>query len=216
MNPELKAKLIKIVEEKQIKTDPSHDFQHILRVVNMAEIIATEEGADLEIVVAGALFHDIVSYPKNSPQNKFATDESAELTGNILAEHSDFPQAKIPAVKKCILECSFSKNIMPDTLESKVLQDADVLESTGAVAIMRTFSSGGQMNRPFYEPTDPFRKDAFEHTYANLDLFYKRLFLVENRLHTNKAKQIAARRTKFLHTFLEEFKLELEETGIVT
>ncbi len=216
MDKSLKEKLIKIAKEKQTKDDPSHDFQHILRVTNLAEKIAQEENADIEIVIPAALFHDSVVYPKNSPQSKNETEESAEYAEQVLKNFNEYPQSKIEKVKTCIRQCSFSKGIIPDLLEAKILQDADRLEATGAISIMRTFSSGGQMNHPFYLPEDPFyEKTELIPFSSGVELFYKRLLVVEKGMHTKLAKSIARRRTKFLEDFLAELKLELEESGII-
>ena len=85
-------------------------------------------------------------------------EESAEGAERILSNLDNYPEEKIDKVKTCIMECSFSKNLDPSSLESAILQDADGLEATGAISIMRTYSSTGQMERPFYNPEDPFVK----------------------------------------------------------
>ncbi|MBI5076994.1 hypothetical protein HZB94_01250 [Candidatus Falkowbacteria bacterium] len=96
-------------------------------------------------------------------------------------------------------------------MESKILQDADGLEATGAISIMRTYSSTGQMKRPFYNFENPFCENREPNaTQFALDLFYERLLKVADRMHTKTAKKIAKRRTDFLKKFLNEFKLELE------
>ncbi len=214
MNKKLKEKLILISEKRQTKSDPSHDFQHILRVTNLAVKIGVSVKADLDIIIPAVLFHDTVVYRKDSPKSKNETDESAEVAGKILNKIKDYPKEKIERVKTCIRECSFTKGIIPDLLESKVLQDADRLESMGAVSIMRTFSSGGQMNRPFYDPDDPFCKKGLEGVHSGIWLFYKRLLLIENTIHTIYARKIAKRRTRFLKDFLKEFRQELEESDV--
>jgi uncharacterized protein len=178
----------------------------------MAERITKAEKADLEIVIPAASFHDIIVYPKYDPRSKTETDESAEYAAKILESIKGFPKSKIEKVKIAIRQCSFSKGIMPDLLEAKILQDADRLEATGAISIMRTFSSSGQWKRPFYHPTDPFwkKRNPDAHQYA-LDLFPVRLLQVERSMHTKLAKAIAKRRTQFLRKFLKEFELELKE-----
>lgn len=216
MNTELKQHLLQLAHEHQTKTDPSHDVHHVTRVMNLAEKIAQSVGADLEVVLAAACFHDVIVYPKNSPQSATETDESAALAGTLLAELEGYPKEKIEKVQTAIRQCSFKKGILPDLLEARVLQDADRLEATGAIAIMRTFSSGGQMNRQFYRPEDPFCEQGVpESSGSGLDLFYRRLLVVEERMHTDFAKSLAKRRTEFLHDFLKETRLELEESGIL-
>ena len=216
MPTDIKIRLLEIVRQKQIVTDPSHDINHVIRVMNLAEKIATSVHADMDIVLAAACFHDVIVYPKNSPQSKTETDESADLAGVLLTELDGYPHEKIEKVQLAIRQCSYSKGIVPDLLEAKVLQDADRLEATGAISIMRTFSSGGQMNRPFYRPEDPFCDKGEPVSHASgLDLFYQRLLLVEKGVHTDVARKMAKRRTKFLRAFLKELKIELEESGIV-
>jgi uncharacterized protein len=214
MDKKIRTDLIKIAETKQVKDDPSHDFQHILRVLSLAEAIGQKERADMDVLVPAALFHDIVVYPKNSPKSKNESDESAAVARQILSKVKGYPSSKIPRVEEAIRQCSFEKKIIPESLESRILQDADGLEATGAISIMRTFSSGGQMNRPFYDPKDPFCKDGSVAFRSGLDLFYRRLLIIRERMHTRYARKLALRRTKFLRAFLAEFKTELKESGV--
>lgn len=146
MNTKTTRYLRKIAEDRQIKSDPSHDFEHVIRVLNMATKIGKSVKADLDIVIPAALFHDTVVYRKDSPESRNEANESAEVAAQILEKIKNYPKEKIDKVKICIQQCSFTKGIVPDLLESKVLQDADLLESTGVLSIMRTFSSCGHMN----------------------------------------------------------------------
>ena len=116
MEKSLEKKLIEIAREKQVKNDPSHDFQHILRVFNLAKKIGRSVKADLDIVVPAALFHDIVVYRKDHPNSKNETDESAEVAEKILSNVKNYPKEKIASVKTCIKQCSFTKGIVPDLL----------------------------------------------------------------------------------------------------
>jgi len=212
MNEELRQKLLQIAKEQISSVDVSHDFEHARRVLFNAEKIARKENGDLDIIVPAALFHDVILYPKNSPNTHKSQEESAEAAEKILNKIETFPKEKIEKIKTCILECSFSKGIMPDLWESKILQDSDLLEAVGAIAIMRTYSSTGQVKRPFYCPEDPFCQNRTPDTARfALDLFYARLLKVLDRIHTKTAQAIAERRTKFLLDFLEELKLELVE-----
>lgn len=197
------------------KTDIAHDGTHVQRVINMAILIAEKEHADLEVVIPAAVFHDAVTFRKDDERNKYAPEKSAEFAKAVLQDEKEYPRHKIHHVMLCITECSYSRGIAPSTLESKILQDADRLEATGAIAIMRTFSSGGQMERPFYNPEDPFREDSSPSgTDFSLDLLYKRLFLVCDGMHTATAKSIALRGQEFLKMFEDELRIELGETGV--
>lgn len=217
MNNELRSKLIDIAK-KEIKThDPSHDFSHALRVLKNAEMIAQKEGADMDVVVPASLFHDLIVYPKHLPGSKFEHQQSADKAEYILKEIQEYPKEKIDIVKICISTCSFSKAIKHTLLEAQVLQDADGLEATGAIAIMRTFASSGHWNYPFYDVDDPFcinrEPDLYSKKYA-LDLFFVRLLKVQDRMYTQMAKEMAIKRTKFVRLFLNELNIELRDSVI--
>lgn len=211
MKKKARATLIKIAENKINGDDPSHDLNHALRVLSTAEKIAQEEIADMDVIVPAALFHDIVSYPKNDLRRTQSADESAQTTKDLLESVKDYPKEKIEKVITAIRSCSFSKGIVPDLLEAKILQDADGLEATGVISIMRTFASTGSMKREFYNTDDPFAKKRRpdDMKYA-LDLFFTRLLKIQEKMHTKSAKKIAKRRTVFLEKFLKELDLELK------
>jgi len=210
MNKALRNQLIDLAKKRIKSDDPSHDFEHALRVLSNAERIAREERADLDIIVPAALFHDIVSWPKNHPRATFSSEESAKKLKKILTD-MNYPKDKIKKACYAVQVCSFSKGIVPHLLEAKILQDADFLEATGAIIVMRCFASTGQMKRPFYHPADPFctTRQPAPMKYA-LDVFYDRSFKIESRIHTKAGKQIARRRLKYLRAFLFELKEELE------
>lgn len=187
--------------------DISHDFLHAHRVLLLAEKIGRRESGDLDILVPAALFHDVVNYPKNDPRSKLSSIHSAKLVRRILARKRWYPKAKIPTVADAIERCSFSKCLPKERLEEHILQDADLLESTGAISVARTFASSGQLKRPFYDAADPaarHRKIIKPLTNA-LDLFPSRLSVASQRLHTKTAKKLARRRDLLLRVFYREF-----------
>jgi uncharacterized protein len=151
----------------------------------------------------------VIVYPKNSPKSKQSAEDSAVYARQILQE-MDYDRSKINAVEEAIREHSYCNGIRPKSLESKIVQDADKLECTGAIAIMRTFCSTGQMKRPLYNPTDPFcdSREPETKSYA-LDLFYKMLLNVRDKMNTGTAKRLAEKRTQFLYLFLEQLREEL-------
>jgi uncharacterized protein len=212
MNITLYDHLLEIAETHSHPEDPSHDFSHIKRVLKNVEILAEKEGGDLDVLIPAALFHDVVNYPKNDPRAAKATDESAEWTAELLCSLPEYPANKIEAVYDAISKCSFTKAILPDLLESKILQDADGLESTGAISILRTFASTGQMHRPFYNEEDPFcEQRAPQPQSFALDLFYSRLRKVTERMHTETARKMAISRHEFLDAFLKQLMTELSK-----
>jgi uncharacterized protein len=212
MNAALRQQLIASVEGR-LANDPSHDLGHILRVLCLAERIAAAEGGDLDVLVPAALFHDVIVYAKNDPRSRQAPDESAEVAQAALEACAEYPKEKIGAVVTAIRQCSYSRGVVAESLEGRILQDADRLEATGAIAVMRTFASSGRMGRPFFDPADPFcERRAPKPSAYGLDLFYARLLVVEGGMHTATGRDLARRRTAFLRAFLEELRLELDES----
>jgi uncharacterized protein len=191
---------------------PAHDFQHISRVYKNAELISKqEESVDLDIVLAAALLHDLVVYPKGSSKTINSADDSAEIAKKILLEYKNYPREKIEKVADAIRIHSYSKRLVPKTLEGKILQDADRLDAIGAIGIARTFSVGGSENRSLYNPTDAFCKTErqLDDTQWTLDHIKKKLMILKNSMHTKTAKKIAEERTEFMELFLNQLRKEI-------
>jgi uncharacterized protein len=191
---------------------PAHDFQHIIRVYKNAEMISKqEESVDLDIVLAAALLHDLVVYPKGSSKTINSADDSAEIAKKILLEYKNYPREKIEKVADAIRTHSYSKRLVPQTLEGKILQDADRLDAIGAIGIARTFSVGGSENRSLYNPTDPFCESErqLDDTQWTLDHIKKKLMILKNSMHTKTAKKIAEERTEFMELFLNQLRKEI-------
>lgn len=190
-------------------TDPSHDFLHIRRVVAMAEKLAREEGADPEVVIPAAYFHDFVNVPKNDPRRKMASRLSADAAAEYLLSVG-YRADKMDAIKHAIATHSFSANIMPETIEAKVVQDADRLDGLGAVGIARCFSTGTLMQRPYYDVADPFADNRLhDDTQFGIDHFEVKLFKTAATMQTNAAKAEADRRVVFMRAYLAQLKSEI-------
>ncbi|MFL6338296.1 MAG: HD domain-containing protein [Nitrososphaeraceae archaeon] len=191
---------------------PAHDFEHIIRVYKNAEMISKqEESVDLDIVLAAALLHDLVVYPKGSSKTINSADDSAEIAKKILLEYKNYPREKIEKVADAIRTHSYSKKLVPQTLEGKVLQDADRLDAIGAIGIARTFSVGVSENRSLYNPTDPFYESErqLDDMQWTLDHIKKKLMILKNSMHTKTAKKIAEERTEFMELFLNQLRKEI-------
>jgi uncharacterized protein len=204
------ADIRKEVEAMLAGRDPGHDMEHVGRVYAIAEQIGKEEGADLEILLASALLHDLVVHPKGSEKRSRSADDSAELAEKMLQKRG-WPKDRIERVSYCIRSHSYSKNISPATLEAKILQDADRLDALGAIGIARTFSVGGSEMRKFYNPDDPFCKTGRrpEDAKWTLDHFKAKLLRLEGTMHTASARKMARERTHFMEAFLSQLEREI-------
>ncbi|TLY01262.1 MAG: HD domain-containing protein [Thaumarchaeota archaeon] len=206
MLDKVERKVIKLLDGR----DSAHDFQHIKRVYKNAEVIGRREGADMKILLPAALLHDLVVYPKGSAKTSKSADDSADMAEKLLKSFR-YPQDKIDKICYCIRTHSYSKRLVPATLEAKILQDADRLDALGAIGIARTFSVGGSERRSFYNPDDPFWKSSREldDREWTLDHFRTKLLKLKDSMHTKTAKEMAQERARFMELFIKQLQKEL-------
>lgn len=199
--------------------DPVHDFDHILRVLAMAERIAQAEGADLEIVRAAALLHDAsLSRPGERAALSDASrashhHSSAELARRMLRDEG-WPHDRVEAVLHCIRAHRFRDNREPPrTLEAKVLFDADKLDVLGAIGVARAVAYAALDGQPLHaEPSHGFRTTG-EHApgepHSPYHEFLFKLSKVKDRMHTPTARRIAEERHRAMGEFFERLRGEV-------
>ena len=189
-------------------TDPSHDFLHIRRVVHTALRLAAEEGADAYIVLPAAYFHDFVNVPKNDPRRAQASRLSAEAACEYL-KSIDYPLSYLPGIAHAVAAHSFSAAIPCETIEAKVVQDADRLDGLGAIGVARCFSTSTLMQRPYYDENDVLAENRAPDDRAfAIDHFFVKLFKTAETLQTRSARDEGARRVAFMKNYLAQLKSE--------
>jgi uncharacterized protein len=193
--------------------DPVHDFQHILRVLALAERLGQAEGADLEIVRAAALLHDAAgAVPGAGGQRATHHQASADFARQVL-EAEGWPPERLEAVLHCIRAHRFRGTEAPRTLEAQVLFDSDKLDVLGAVGALRAAGYAALAGQPLTgTPSALFRatgeKEPGEpHTPYHEFLF--KLSRIPERLHTHTARALAAERLAYLAGFFEQLAREL-------
>jgi uncharacterized protein len=194
---------------QSMMADPAHDPGHIRRVVQNALQLAADENADLNVVLPAAWLHDCVIVLKDSPQRSQASRMAAETAVSYLAS-IHYPPQYLDAIAHAIEAHSFSAGIPPQTLEAKVVQDADRLDALGAVGMARTFMVGGALGRTLYHAADPFcRQREPDDRVSTLDHFYTKLFTLAATMQTAAGRAEAERRTAFMQTFLVQLEKEI-------
>ena len=194
--------------KKIISNDSAHDFDHIMRVYKNIEKISKTEKVNKKLVLSAALLHDLVSYPKSDKRSKNSSIESAKKSKTILQKY-DFTEKEIEIVSDAIRDHSFSQNKIPETMEGKILQDADRLDALGAIGIARVFATGGSLNRLFYNPNDPFckKRNPDDKTWT-VDHFFAKLLKLESLMNTKSGKIEAKKRTKVIKEYLKQLQSE--------
>lgn len=190
-----------------------HDWWHIVRVWNMARHLCEIERADFFVVELAALLHDVADWKFHDGDNTVGPRVARE----ILTEHGVEPVV-IDSVTTIVSTLSFKGAGVPtpmETLEGKIVQDADRLDAIGAIGIARTFAYGGNKNREMYnpeqKPTQHDSKEAYFHSNGStINHFHEKLLLLKDRMNTDTAKGIAQSRHEFMEQFLEQFHNEWE------
>ncbi len=178
--------------------DGSHDAAHLIRVWKNARRIRAEEGGDLRLLAAAVLLHDCVAVEKNSPLRAEASRLAAEKASSLLAAEG-WSTEEVAAVAHAILTHSFSANLAPQTLEAKIVQDADRLDAIGMVGAARCFYIAGRMGSGLYDPLDPLAENRLldDKAFA-IDHFEVKLFKLAEGFQTASGARMALERTERL------------------
>ncbi|MGB8819161.1 MAG: HD domain-containing protein [Rhizobiaceae bacterium] len=189
-------------------TDGAHDVAHIARVWKNARHIQKIEGGDDEVLFAATMLHDCIAIEKNDPQARQASRMAADKAAAILAALG-WDEKRLAAVRHAIEAHSFSANLTPQTLEARILQDADRLDSLGMLGVARTFYISGRMGTALYHPDEPVavERQLDDKRYA-IDHFHTKLLKLADGFQTITGAELAkmrhARLLRFLDEFLEE------------
>lgn len=197
--------------QSRSSTDPAHDYLHVQRVFHNAQLILAETPADADVVLVAVLLHELFNYPKGHPDSARSGDVCAEYAATLLEEHA-FPVNKRDLVLDCIRNHSFSKGVVPSHWEGKIVQDADRLDSLGAIGIARCFATSQAMQRPFYHEFDPFAENRTpDDKQYGIDHFYVKLLKLADGMHTGLGRRLASDRTYFMRQYLAQLARELSK-----
>ena len=196
------------------EVDAAHGVTHIERVVQNARGLAAQCGADLDVVLPAAWLHDCVSVAKDSPLRSQASRLAGERASVFLSEQG-YDEGLIAPIRHAIEAHSFSAEISPTTLEAQVVQDADRLDSLGAIGVIRCIQTGTALNRTLYDSNEPFPvKRPADDNVSTIDHFYTKLLKLADTMQTDVGRKEAHRRTDFLRHFLDQLKSELEGESV--
>ena len=194
--------------------DAAHDFEHVLRVLKLAERIGQAEGADMEILRAAVLLHDVARVAEDQGGPCHA-EAGAQRARQILSGH---PQHKVDAVAKAIASHRFRTAVMPEALEARVLYDADKLDAIGAIGVARAYAIAGRCGQRLWAPVaQSYAKRGMEHArgdvadpdHTPVHEFVFKLSRLKDALHTATAREIAAQRHEYMASFFERLANEV-------
>jgi uncharacterized protein len=200
------------------RSGSGHDFDHVLRVLALAQEIATAEGADRTVVSTAALLHDV-------GESEGRVDH--HLRGAAIAREIllDQPPEFVEAVAHAIEAHRFRAEPAPSTLEAQVVSDADKLDAIGAIGVARAFAHAGSRGTALWRT--PWRQIAnaspssqpldagsgprvLGADYTPVHEFVYKLNRIPERLYTATARAIAAERLEFMRAFFDRLDAEMQ------
>ncbi|BBV40421.1 phosphohydrolase [Citrobacter portucalensis] len=192
--------------------DAAHDIFHFRRVWMTAQKLGTDAPVDWLVVLTACYFHDLVSLPKNHPERHRSSVLAAKETCRVLMrDFPDFPRQRLSAVCHAIEAHSFSAKIAPETLEAKIVQDADRLEALGAIGLARVFAVSGALGVSLFDAEDPFaRKRSLDDKQYALDHFQTKLLTLPLTMQTERGRHLAQHNADFLLTYMAKLSAELK------
>lgn len=193
-----------------------HDWTHVERVLNLALRIGNAEKANLEVIQIATYLHDIGRKEEIKSGGDFChAEKGAELASELLRKYN-IAESTISNVVHCIICHRFRNNNIPETIEAKVLFDADKLDSIGAIGIARGFLFAGNAGSGnlYTRNEKELAKMSKDHSFTKEDsaiLEYEiKLRYIKNKIITNTGKKIAENRHTYMVEYFDRFWKEAE------
>lgn len=192
-----------------VPADAAHDINHVRRVVKNVIYLSDIENVNSLVTLPSAWLHDCVAVAKNSPLRAQGSRLAAESATEFLAGVS-YPEELLPEVFHAIEAHSFTAAIPTRSREAAVVQDADRLDSLGAIGIARCLLVGGKLNLQLLSEDDPFCEQREpDDSQFTIDHFYAKLFRLPDTMKTEAGKAEAQRRAKLMQRYLDDLRKEM-------
>lgn len=187
----------------------SHGWDHVQRVTLLAGKIAACEGGDAFIVEVAAILHDIARAEEDRSGGKIChAARGGEMAGKFLSSLG-LDGDRTSRIVHCIEAHRFRNDVSPGTIESKVLFDADKLDSIGAIGIGRAFLFSGEVGARLHNP------DIDVHTtraYSEEDTAYREFIVklrhVRKSMLTREGRRLAKGRHEYMKKFFAQLQAE--------
>ena len=194
-------------------SDSAHDKEHVYRVLyNALEIAKNEENVDYDILITACLLHDIGRKEQFANPRLCHAEVGAEKAYQFLIENH-FDKAFAEKVSRCVLCHRYRNNNEPQTIEEKILFDADKLDVTGAIGIARTLVYKGRVEEPLYLLNVEGRiSDGEKDTSPSFFQEYKyKLEKLYDKFYTSYGSKLAKKRQAAAITFYENILAEVSD-----
>lgn len=211
MKIDILEKIREEVKQKLSGVNSCHEWEHTERVFNLAMHIGKKEGADLEVLGLAAILHDIARKEQDESNGKIDHAERGAVLAREILVRYDLPKEKLENILHCIQSHRYRNDIIPLTIEAKVLYDSDKLDAIGAIGTGRNFSFAGHLGAKVHDKNVNLDKSA---EYTIEDTAYReymvKLRYIKDKIITNEGKKIAEGRHNFQEEFFERLNKEVD------
>ena len=203
--------ICRAVKNKLDKSESSHDLDHTLRVFRNAEQLLTDHPeANPDAVRLAALLHDIARPEEDAGKGGCCHAELSAIQALPILRDAGIPENISAMVINAIRRHRFRKGEAPDTIEAKILFDADKLDSLGAVGLGRAFLFAGHCNARLHNTEGEALAGA---PYSKEDTAYReylvKLRYLPERMFTSGGKKNALERVRFMENFFSTLESEI-------
>ena len=205
--------LCREVAESRGPAKPSHDLEHVRRVVALARHIARAEGADEVLVGCAAYLHDIERGEEDAGGEDHAT-AGARHAREVLSRSGIFTGSDVDAICDAIASHRFRSGPEPSTLEARCLFDADKLDALGAVGVGRAYMMAGEHGQLLSSEVPggarPRHVAEIDHSrYSPVEEYRVKLSHLPGRMTTAEGRRLAEQRHAFMSAFFDELDAEV-------
>jgi uncharacterized protein len=189
----------------------SHDWEHTLRVCRLCERIGPKEGADMLVLKAAALLHDIGRAAQDDANGSICHAVKGARIAAQIVEPMPLSISRKRNIAHCVRTHRFRGNQPPETIEAKVLFDADKIDAIGAVGVARAYLFAGELGACLHNPHIPVEKAE---PYSKNDTGYReyivKLSKIKTRIITSEGRRLAKKRHAFMSSFFKRFLQEYD------
>jgi uncharacterized protein len=196
---------------------PSHDLDHVRRVVRLARRIARAEGADEGLAACAAWLHDIerAAEDRGGPDHALA---GAQTARRLLALRPELTAQEVEAVADAIARHRFRSRLAPSTPLARCLYDADKLDAMGAVGIGRAYMMAGEQGQRLHTRVPDgaaprHMADIEQGTYSPVEEWTVKLRHLEGAMTTAEGRRLASARADFMEGFFARLEEEVSGEG---
>jgi uncharacterized protein len=163
------------------------------------------------VLLVAALLHDIGRSLQDASRGAVCHAERGAAMASDLVANLPLSEDQRANVVHCVRAHRFRKDPPPETIEARVLFDADKLDAIGAVGVARAYQFAGEHGARFHNPKhDVSNTKAYSRDDTGYREYRVKLRQVKDRMLTDAGRRVAEGRHRFMTRFFERFLQEVD------